>query len=85
MPHITDAQRVVEACHDALHAAIRAVRADAEQQPEADDQALLAYEACLAAGEVAWNVYASRRDASLATARKHQPESSNTTAGAAEA
>lgn len=85
MPHITDAQRVVEACHDALHAAIRAVRADAEQQPEADDLALQAYEACLAAGDVAWNVYTSRRDASLTTAQGQQPESSNTQAGAAEA
>lgn len=36
MPRITDAQEVAEACHEALTAALQAVRADAELRPDAD-------------------------------------------------
>ena len=61
MPVISDAQHVVEVCHQAMDAAIRAVRADAEQEPTADTQALRAYEACLTASDAAWQAYHNRR------------------------
>lgn len=74
MPSITDAQRVVEACHDALSAALQSVRAEAELSPDADNLALQTYEACLVAADVGWNVYAGRRNASLDAAQQHKTD-----------
>ena len=75
MPHITDAQRVAEVCHEALAAALQAVRADAEHRADADYLALQAYEACQTATDVSWEVYASRRTATLDTAEQRQTSS----------
>ena len=76
MPQVTDAQRVAEVCHDALSAALRAVRADAELSPHADLLALQVYEACQSATDVSWEVYASRRTATLHTVH-HQKTDGN--------
>ena len=78
MPQITDAQRVAEVCHEALTAALHAVRADAELRSDADYLALQAYEACQAATDVSWEVYASRRTATLDAAEQRQTTGAET-------
>ena len=74
MPRITDAQR----CHEALTAALQAVRADAELRPDADYLALQAYEACQTPTDVSWEVYASRRAATLDTAEQRHTSGAET-------
>ena len=78
MLSVSDSRRWLETYYNAMDAALQAVRADADLSPEADNQALRAYEACIAASDVAWKGYTNRCDASHKATQRHLPAGADT-------